>query len=105
MRGGKRKGAGRKNSAPTKMVRMPVAVADAARAIAERYLELARSELENDIWYKSCPDDEKSNISLRLTGIVDGKASSIWGLSRDILGVEAIAEHPNGESRTYFFII
>lgn len=105
MSGGKRDGAGRKKSAPTKLVRMPVAVADAARAIAERYLELAKCELENDIWYKSCPENEKPNISLKITGIVDGKASAIWGLSRDILGVEAIAEHPNGESRTYFLKI
>ncbi len=101
--GGKRKGAGRKPSAPTKQVRIPVAGASVARGLVEYFLAAARQQLEGHAWYRTCPEWEREKITLTLTGIEERAYGSLMGGSVPVSVVVAVAEHPNGESQEFEF--
>lgn len=99
--GGKREGAGRKPN-PTKQVRIPVRMAGCARKLVEVLYRKAQKRIEETDWWQTCPADEREEITLTLTGVEERKYSSILGCSEYVSVVVAVAEAPNGETKTIY---
>lgn len=92
-RGGKRNGAGRKQTIPTKQVRIPVPAAQAIRQLADFYIAAATEMLHESHWYQTCPDSERSGIELALKGIEYRAYGSMIGGNSMTPVLVAVARH------------